>query len=58
MDEHVLDLLPAYALDCLDEDETIQVAEHLAACSTCQAELLAYQATVAQLALAAPRRWR
>ena len=54
MDEHVLDLLPAYALDCLDEDETIHVAEHLAACSTCQAELLAYQATVAQLALAAP----
>ncbi|MEW5960548.1 MAG: anti-sigma factor [Chloroflexota bacterium] len=54
VDEHVLDLLPAYALDCLDEDEAIQVAEHLAACSECQAELQVYQATLAQLALAAP----
>ena len=54
VEEHVLDLLPAYALDCLDETETIQVAEHLAGCAECRAELLAYQATADQLVLAAP----
>jgi len=51
VDEHVLDLLPGYALDCLDEDEAILVTEHLAGCAACQAELQAYQATVDQLAL-------
>ncbi len=53
-DEHVLELLPGYALDCLDEDETIFVSEHLAVCADCRAELLAYQATVNQLALTGP----
>jgi len=49
---HVLDLLPAYTLDCLDEDETVLVSEHLAVCADCRAELQAYQSTVDQLALA------
>jgi anti-sigma-K factor RskA len=53
-EEHVIDLLPAYALDCLDETETILVSEHLALCPDCQAEWRAYQSTVDQLALAGP----
>ena len=51
---HVSDLLPAYALGCLDNEEAIQVDEHLATCSTCRAELTAYQDVADQLALAAP----
>lgn len=51
VEEHVLDLLPGFALDCLDEDEAILVTEHLTRCAGCQAELRAYQATVDQLAL-------
>ena len=53
-EEHVFDLLPSYAFDCLDEDETIFVSEHLAVCADCRAELPAYQFTVDQLALAQP----
>jgi anti-sigma-K factor RskA len=52
--DHVYDLIPAYALDCLDPVEVTQVTEHLAGCSECQAELRAYQAVVDQLPLAAP----
>lgn len=52
--EHVTDLIPAYALDCLDETETLQVAGHLADCAACRAELEAYQGIVDQLALAVP----
>lgn len=51
---HVLELLPAYALDCLDEEETTTVSEHLARCPACQAEFQAYQAVADQLAVAAP----
>ena len=53
-EEHVIDLLPAYVLDCLDEAETSLVSEHLALCPDCQAEWRAYQQTVDQLALAGP----
>jgi anti-sigma-K factor RskA len=52
--DHVIELLPAYALGSLDEEEAIQVAEHLATCRACQAELLSYQAVADQLALAVP----
>ena len=52
--EHVLDLLPGYVLDCLDEDDLILVSEHLAGCPSCQAELHDLQATVDQLALTVP----
>lgn len=51
---HVLDLLPGYVLDCLDEEDYILVTEHLAVCSECQAELHAHQAIADQLVLAAP----
>ena len=36
---HVLDLLPAYALDSLEETETRLVAIHLAGCHICRTEL-------------------
>jgi anti-sigma-K factor RskA len=52
---HLIGLIPAYALDCLDEDETAQVAEHLKGCQECQLELCAYQAVVDQLPLAVPQ---
>jgi anti-sigma-K factor RskA len=51
---HVVELLPAYALDCLDEEETALVSEHLARCPACQTEFLAYQTVADRLALAAP----
>ena len=51
---HVVELLPAYTLDCLDEEELVLVSEHLAACADCRAELRTYQAVTDQLALAVP----
>lgn len=51
---HVIDLLPAYTLDCLDEEDLVRVAEHLAQCADCRAELRSYQTVAAQLALATP----
>lgn len=50
----VIELLPAYVLGSLQEEEAIQVAEHLDSCPRCRAELLSYQAVADQLALAAP----
>jgi len=49
---HVTDLLPAFALDILTEEETAQVGEHLATCRVCQAELRAYQKVADELPLA------
>ena len=51
---HVYELLPAYALHCLDAEEASRVAEHLASCAECRAELLAYQTVAGRLALGAP----
>lgn len=51
---HVLELLPAYTLDCLGEEETTLVSEHLAHCPACRAEFQAFQTVADQLALAAP----
>ena len=51
---HPIDLLPAYALGCLDADEYEQVREHLRSCSECRAELSSLEAVNAQLAYAAP----
>jgi len=53
-DMHILELLPAYALGSLDKAEARLVAEHLAGCHLCRAELGAYQNVANQLALAAP----
>jgi anti-sigma-K factor RskA len=51
---HVLDLIPGYALDCLGEQEKRQVAEHLKDCASCKIELAAYQHVVSKLHQAAP----
>jgi anti-sigma-K factor RskA len=52
---HVFELLPAYALGSLDEDEHLLVVEHLSTCPVCVAQLSAYQALAGELALAAPQ---
>jgi len=49
---HVFDLLPAYALDCLDTDEKGQVEAHLARCDLCRHELQTYRDVVGVLPLA------
>lgn len=51
-EEHVYDLLPAYALNSLDEEEKIIVAVHLVDCEKCQLELESYQQVVDDLPLA------
>lgn len=51
-EEHVIDQIPAYALDCLDEGESVQVAEHLSTCPTCRRELDHYRLVVDELPLA------
>jgi anti-sigma-K factor RskA len=55
-EEHVLDLLPAYALDALDEEDLVTVSSHLTRCSLCQAELRSFQTVVDELALVVPVR--
>jgi anti-sigma-K factor RskA len=49
VEPHVNELLPAYALDCLDEGEMEQVTRHLAQCAQCRAELGVYQEVAALL---------
>ncbi len=51
---HVIELLPAYALGCLEEAEAARVSEHMAQCAACRAELQPYLAVTDQLALATP----
>lgn len=53
-DAHVTEFLPAYALGSLDGEERRRVADHLAVCSACRAELSAYQGVADLLATAAP----
>jgi anti-sigma-K factor RskA len=52
--EHIMDLLPAYALGSLENDEKAVVERHLKDCDTCTAEVLAYQMVTDQLGFAAP----
>lgn len=54
-ENHVFDLIPAYALDCLDREESQAVTEHLASCVECQAALFGYQEVVGQMAYAVPQ---
>ncbi len=55
-DGHMIESLPVYALGSLDDDEAVQVAEHLSMCPQCRAELASYEALAGRLALAAPDR--
>ena len=52
LENHVIDLLPAFVLDALTDEETNQVAEHLAVCQTCQVELSRLQLVADDLPLA------
>ena len=51
---HPTDLLPAFALGCLDPDENDQVTGHLRVCADCRAELRELEKVGAALAYAAP----
>jgi anti-sigma factor RsiW len=47
--EHANELLASYALDAVDEDEQLQVEEHLAECPRCRNELDAFRDVAAAL---------
>jgi len=51
---HVLDIIPAYAIDSLDAEEADRVKEHLLSCLICRNESNAFRAVAAQLSLAVP----
>jgi anti-sigma-K factor RskA len=53
-EEHVLELLPGYALECLDDADLLKVARHLQHCPDCTHEALAYRHTVEQIAVSEP----
>ena len=53
-DKHVIELLPAYALGSLDEDELLVVSTHLGTCERCREELISYELVGDQLMLAVP----
>src|SRR5689334_3724033 len=53
-DPHVIELLPAYALDALEQSEARTVSAHLETCAQCRDELAAYQALIGPIALSAP----
>lgn len=50
--EHIVDLIPAYALECLDEEEEYLVAEHISGCESCRSEYEAYRKVVDELPMA------
>jgi len=52
--DQILEMLPAYALGCLDEDEAELVSEHIAACAKCNRQFLKYRSTVDAMAYGAP----
>jgi anti-sigma-K factor RskA len=49
--DHVIDLIPAYALGSLDYEDEILVSNHLSTCEQCSAELHSYQLVVDELPL-------
>ncbi len=51
-EEHVIGLIPAYALECLELEEELRVAEHLENCEKCRTELASYRRVVDDLPLA------
>lgn len=55
VEEHVVELLPAYALGILEESEAKMVSDHLATCDSCRADLRAYGQVVDGLPLAMVR---
>jgi anti-sigma-K factor RskA len=53
--DHIIDLVPGYALNCLDPEEIQIVEAHLAVCPECQEELRVYQKIVDDLPMAIPQ---
>ena len=51
----IYELLSAYALGCLDDDEASIVSDHLASCVKCNVRLKAHQRTVDYLSFGAPQ---
>jgi len=51
-ENHVIDVLPAYTLDILTDEETSLVAEHLTGCQTCHAEYQRLRMVADELPLA------
>lgn len=49
-DDQIAELLGAYALDAVDDDERIEVQRHLAGCARCRAEVHEHRETAALLA--------
>lgn len=54
-ESHLLDLVPAYALGCLDGEESRAVEAHMESCIECQSALLDYQELVGQMAYSVPQ---
>jgi len=52
VEEHVIDLIPSYALGALNKAESEQVVEHIKNCQACQEELESYARIVDDLPLA------
>ncbi len=52
--DHIHELLSAYALGCLDDDEAVLVSEHIAACEKCHGQFLEYRSTVDAMAYGSP----
>ena len=53
--DQILEMLPAYALGCLDEEEALLVSEHLGICAQCNGQFLEYRSTVGTMAFGTPR---
>jgi anti-sigma-K factor RskA len=53
-EQHPIDLLPAFALECLENNEREAVRRHLRDCDDCRRELAAYQQVTDRLAFGAP----
>lgn len=53
---HIIDLLPAYALDILEAEEAEVVQAHLLSCKSCQQELAAFNKVVELLPHALPEQ--
>lgn len=53
-EQHIVDLIPGFALNSLNEYETRLVSEHLGRCDACRAELEAYRRVADELYLAVP----
>ena len=53
--DHIDELLPGYALGCLDKCEAELVSDHLTACQECHTRWMHYRQAVDLLALGAPK---